>query len=167
MIDNVLAEQTLDSSSKSFCLLGEVFVSIKNYVDNKLVDKTEPLSKKVVATQKLLSKNSEAVIETKVSVTALKKRFNRLVFTPLGSRVMLPYFGSRIHELIDKPMNFEWKILMKKYLFECFFDEKEQPWDKDFEPEKIRVIDLDIAKGSVEVQIEFKNGLEVSFGYGI
>ena len=100
-------------------------------------------------------------------VTSKNRRFNRLVFTPLGSRVMLPYFGSRIHELIDKPMNFEWKILMKKYLFECFFDEKEQLWDKDFEPEKIRVIDLDLKKGSVEIQIEFKNGLEVSFGYGI
>lgn len=98
-------------------------------------------------------------------ITSKDKRFNRLVFTPLGSRVMLPHFGSQLHELIDKPMNFEWKILMKKYLFECFFDENEKLWDKDFEPENIRVIDLDIANGSIEVQIEFKNGLEVSFGY--
>ena len=98
-------------------------------------------------------------------VTSKDKRFNRLVFTQLGSRVMLPNFGSLIHELIDKPINFEWKILMKKYLFECFFDEKGKLWDKDFEPEKISVIDLDIEKGSIEVEIEFKNKLEVSFEY--
>jgi len=100
-------------------------------------------------------------------VTSKNERFNRLVFTPLGSRVMLPHFGSRLHELIDKPMNFEWKILMKKYLFECFFDENGKLWDKDFEPDKIFVSEVDIKNESVTVSIEFKNGMEVSFGYGI
>lgn len=103
------------------------------------------------------------------TITGLEKekerRFRRLVFTPLGSRVMLPHFGSQLYELIDKPINYEWKILMKKYLFECFFNENGKLWDKDFEPEKIRVVDLDVENGSIEVQIEFKNGLEVSFGY--
>lgn len=112
-------------------------------------------------------------------VTSKDKRFNRLVFTrgPTfdatgkiivpGERAMLPYFGSSLHELIDKPMDSEWKISMKKYLFECFFNDKNELWDKDFEPEKIRIIDLDIEKGSIEVHTEFKNRLEVSFGYTV
>jgi len=93
------------------------------------------------------------------------KKLNRLIFTPLGSRVMLPDFGSNLHELIDKPINFEWKLLMKKYLFECFFDKSGKLWDSDFEPEKIVVSDLDIEKGLVEISIVFANEEEISFGY--
>lgn len=89
---------------------------------------------------------------------ALQSRFERLVFTPLGSRVMLPHFGSALHELIDKPMNFEWQIKLKKYLFECFFDEKNELWDKDFDPDEIKTIEADVPKGGLIVETKFKNG---------
>lgn len=100
-------------------------------------------------------------------IKLLTQRFERLVFTPLGSRVMLPHFGSNIHELVDKTMNNLWKLKLKKYLFECFFDEKNRLWDKAFEPDLIRVSDVDVALGSIEIVIDFKNGLEARFGYAV
>ena len=95
------------------------------------------------------------------------KRFNRLVFTPLGSRVMLPDFGSNIKELIDRPINSLWKLYMKKYLFECFYNKNNELWDRDFEPSKIRVSEFDIKKEYISIEITFANKKEVSFDYYI
>ncbi len=34
----------------------------------------------------------------------------RILVTPLGSRVMMPEYGSRLFELVDKPVNDEWVL---------------------------------------------------------
>ena len=89
-------------------------------------------------------------------------RFNRLVFTPLGSRVMLPHFGSRIHELVDEDMGLVWKIKLKKYLYECFFNENLKLWDKEFEPIEIKIVDVNVKQGEMSVSLKFKNKIEIS-----
>ena len=99
------------------------------------------------------------------SLTSLQERFERLTLTPLGSRVMLPHFGSNIYKLIDKNIDNEWKLLMMKYLFDCFFDENKKLWDREFYPEKVKVDDIDLKNGSMSVEIKFRNGLEINFGY--
>jgi hypothetical protein len=101
--------------------------------------------------------------EAKKNNSSTVSRFNRIVFTPLGSRVMLPHFGSRIHELIDRSMDFTWKIELKKYLYESFFNENLELWDIDFDPLEITLLDVDADQGSVNVSIKFKNSTEVSF----
>lgn len=92
-------------------------------------------------------------------------RFSRIITTPLGSRVLLPFFGSKIHELIDKPMTQEWKMLFSKYLLECFFDEKYEPWDDEFVPKSIKIIELDTLNSSVSVKIEFEDE-DIEFNMG-
>jgi len=122
--------------------------------------------------------NSVNISDSKTSITSFEKRFKRLVFTRCvkivegkvvedGERVELPYFGSLLYELIDKAMDYEWTLLMKKYLFECFFDENQKLWDRDFNPKTVVVSALDVPNGTIDVEVGFENKLEVSFGYAV
>jgi len=94
-----------------------------------------------------------------------EQRFARLITTPLGSRVHLPHFGSKVHELVDKPMTEKWKMLLSKYLLECFFDENFEPWDNEFIPKGINYLEIDTINYSVSVKIEFEDD-EIEFNMG-
>jgi Bacteriophage baseplate protein W len=39
---------------------------------------------------------------------SIEESIRRILVTPLGSRVMMPEYGSRLFELIDRPVNDEW-----------------------------------------------------------
>ena len=90
------------------------------------------------------------------------KRFERIIKTPLGSRVMLPSFGSRLHELIDKTINEGWILQLRRYLFESFFDDAGELWDREFNPVVIRTEKADDIT-EVNVYMLFKNGLELEY----
>ena len=94
-----------------------------------------------------------------------EERFSRIISTPLGSRVHLPHFGSKVYTLVDKPMTQEWKMLLSKYLLECFFDENFEPWDDEFTPKGIKYLELDTINNSVSVKIEFEDE-EIEFNMG-
>ena len=122
--------------------------------------------------------NSVDVLDSNLSVTSIEERFKHLVFTRCakiedgivvedGERVMLPHFGSMLYELIDKSMDYEWTLRMKKYLFECFFDENQKLWDRDFNPKTITVSSLDVPNGKIDIAVGFKNTMEVNFGYTV
>lgn len=71
-------------------------------------------------------------------MTTLAQRAERITETPLGSRVMLPLFGSRRFELIDKPINEEYKIKFIAYTHEAFYNsENGKLWDKELEPKQV------------------------------
>jgi len=130
---------------------------------DKIVNVREIVSSHISSNQTIVSNS----ILPQSHATTFLKRFNRLVFTPLGSRVMLPDFGSNIKELIDRPINSLWKLYMKKYLFECFYNKNNELWDRDFEPSKIRVSEFDIKKEYISIEITFANKKEVSFDFYI
>lgn len=44
---------------------------------------------------------------------------NRILKTPLGSRVMRPDFGSRLYELRDREFNDDWKLKATRYTYEA------------------------------------------------
>lgn len=92
----------------------------------------------------------------------LLERFNRLVFTPLGSRVMLPHFGSLVHEDIDKTITPKRILKLRKNIFECFYDENYVLWDDDFSPAKISIEPGDVLSDVVTV-VEFDNGVEIRY----
>ena len=44
---------------------------------------------------------------------------NRILKTPLGSRVMRPLYGSKLYELRDRQFDERFKTLATKYIFEA------------------------------------------------
>ncbi len=156
--------------ANSMAYLNDIFLHIRNFVEYKT--NTSSISKKTFSSR-VLGKGEN--LAQKKSYDAIEERFKRLVFTrgPIldddgnivipGERVMLPYFGSSFHELIDKNIDLVWKIKLKKYLFECFFDENEKLWDSDFEPVDIVIDDIKTTEGSVSIFMKFKNKMEVEF----
>ena len=95
-----------------------------------------------------------------------EKSFKRMIETPLGTRVYLPHFGSRIHELIDKTMNQKWVLLFQKYLYECFFDENWEPWDDRLIPDGVTITSYDEKEAAITCEIKFQDGTVLSYGVG-
>lgn len=87
---------------------------------------------------------------------SMEESFARMVNTPLKSRVLRPTFGSRMHELIDKVMDEQWKLKFRKYLFECFFDENNEPWDERFVVKNVDIINVDATTGHVTATVNFE-----------
>ena len=52
-------------------------------------------------------------------IVSISNSINRILKTPLGSRVMKPEFGSRLYELRDRECDTEFKLLAQKYIYEA------------------------------------------------
>ncbi|GEM_PF-2300007 len=50
---------------------------------------------------------------------SIEESIKRIIKTPLLTRVMRPEFGSNMIELIDKPINAEWKMLFTAYTYDA------------------------------------------------
>jgi hypothetical protein len=74
----------------------------------------------------------------------------RILTTPLVSRVNMPEYGSRLFELIDKPVNDEWILDATRYTFEAI--EKNEP--------RVSIKKVQISTGdTVTINIEYtENG---------
>ncbi|PLY08403.1 MAG: baseplate assembly protein [Arcobacter sp.] len=92
-----------------------------------------------------------------------EKSFNRMIETPLGSRVYLPHFGSKLHILIDRPTTLKWAMLFKKYLFECFFDENWNPWDDRLVPTGVTLNSFDTTSGEISCSVNFEDDLSLEY----
>ncbi|WP_294963826.1 GPW/gp25 family protein [Sulfurimonas sp.] len=53
---------------------------------------------------------------------SIKDSINRILKTPLGSRVMRPNFGSLLYTLRDREFNDEYRLLAKKYTYEAIIN---------------------------------------------
>ncbi len=80
-------------------------------------------------------------------LTDIEKSIDRILSTPLGSRVMEPTFGSELYLLIDKRLDDEWKLLFIKYVFEAI-----DTWEKRV---KIQNVNLNTAGEKVKYTLEF------------
>ena len=52
-------------------------------------------------------------------ISTIGESIIRILRTPLGSRVMRPYYGSRLYELRDRKFDDKFKALATKYIFEA------------------------------------------------
>jgi hypothetical protein len=94
-------------------------------------------------------------------MTPIEVRAKRIIETPLGSRVMLPTFGSRLFELVDKTMDEKYKLMFIAATFESFFnEEKKDLWDKELEPQQI--IFGVVNDNEVNASVVLTNGTEVA-----
>jgi uncharacterized protein len=63
---------------------------------------------------------------------SIEKSIERILKTPIGSRVMRPDFGSNLFELIDKRADDKWKIDCIRYTYEAI-----DKWEKRVRIDKV------------------------------
>lgn len=82
----------------------------------------------------------------------ISSSINRILRTPLGSRVQRPNFGSLLYTLRDRPLDDEYKLKATKYTYEAL---------KENEPRvKVEKVDFKIkpVSGVVSLNITLGNG---------
>lgn len=89
----------------------------------------------------------------RVKEIATKEAIERVLLTPLGSRVMRPNFGSRLFELIDRNFNMEYRLDAISYTYEAI--------ERNLKNIKIKSVEVD--KNIVKLRVEDEEGeLDVS-----
>lgn len=97
------------------------------------------------------------------SSSSRHSRIKRILETPLGSRVMLPNFGSNLFELIDKTINEEYRLKYIAYTFEAFYDlENGKLWDKELEPKQVIFNSVD--SNELKTTLVLSTGEELNYG---
>mgnify|MGYP002746793533 FL=1 len=79
-----------------------------------------------------------------------------ILLTPLGSRVMLPEYGSRIYELIDRKVDDEFRADLA-----CFVIEAVERWEKRVKIDEVRLIGVKNHKLSFKVVLMSGDEIEV------
>ena len=79
-----------------------------------------------------------------------------ILLTPLGSRVILPEYGSRIYELIDRKVDDEFRADLA-----CFVIEAVEKWEKRVKIDEVRLIGLKDHKLSFKVVLMSGDEIEV------
>jgi len=73
---------------------------------------------------------------------------------------MLPTFGSRLFELVDKTIDEKYRLMFIASTYEAFFDEdKKELWDKELEPQQI-IFDV-VNDNEVQASITLANGSQI------
>ena len=77
-----------------------------------------------------------------------------ILSTPIGSRVMLPQYGSRLFELIDRRVNDEFRDDLSYFVIEAV-----QRWEKRVQIDEVKLISLKDHK--LNFKILLANGKEI------
>jgi len=92
--------------------------------------------------------------------TPIDRRAKRIIETPLGSRVMLPTFGSRLFELVDKTMDEKYRLQFIAYTFEAFFDtDNNKLWDAELAP--MQIVYEKVNDNEVHASVKLTDGREI------
>ena len=86
----------------------------------------------------------------------IKESIKDILLTPLGSRVMLPEYGSRLFELIDRKVDDEFRADLA-----CFVIEAVEKWEKRVKIDEVRLIGLKDHKLSFKVVLMSGDEIEV------
>lgn len=92
-------------------------------------------------------------------ILSIANSINRILKTPLGSRVMRPNFGSLLYTLRDREFNDEYRLLAKKYTYEAIskFEPRVKVENVDFKVEPVNgVVTLVIILTNGEI-VEVEN----------
>ncbi|WP_297916170.1 GPW/gp25 family protein [uncultured Campylobacter sp.] len=77
-----------------------------------------------------------------------------ILSTPIGSRVMLPEYGSRLFELIDRRVNDEFHADLSYFVIEAV-----QRWEKRVQVDEVKLISFKDHKLSFKIMLT--NGKEI------
>ena len=93
-------------------------------------------------------------------MTPIEQRAKRILETALGDRVMLPQFGSRLFELVDKPISSEYRLRFISYAFEAFWNTTNgRLWDAELEPKQI--VFCQVNNDQIETTLILTSGEEI------
>jgi len=70
-------------------------------------------------------------------LTTIEESIKDILLTPLGSRVMLPGYGSRLFELIDRKVDDEFRADLACYVIEAV-----ERWEKRVKIDEVKLISL-------------------------
>ncbi len=77
----------------------------------------------------------------------LKQSIVDILTTPIGSRIMRRDYGSRLFELVDKPVNRDFTLEIYAATAEAL-----QKWEKRFKLEKVKI--TEVKEGKVTLDLE-------------
>ncbi|WP_353273471.1 GPW/gp25 family protein [Wolbachia endosymbiont (group A) of Agelastica alni] len=77
----------------------------------------------------------------------LKQSIVDIITTPIGSRVMRREYGSRLSELVDRPINRDFTLEIYAAVAEAL-----QKWEKRFKLEKVKI--TEVKEGKVTIALE-------------
>jgi len=89
----------------------------------------------------------------------LKQSIVDILTTPIGSRIMRRDYGSRLLELVDRPINRDFTLEIYAATAEAL-----QKWEKRFKLEKVKI--TEVKEGKVTISLEgvyLPNGKNVNF----
>lgn len=77
---------------------------------------------------------------------SIEESIKDILQTPLGSRVMLPEYGSRLYELIDKKIDDEFRANLSWYVIEAV-----EKWEKRIKIDEVKLVSLDSHKLKIKL----------------
>jgi len=83
---------------------------------------------------------------------SVAESINRILKTPLGSRVMRPDFGSKLYELRDRKLNDEYKLKAIRYTYEAI-----TKWEPRVKMDKVS-FEIEPISGKTVISVHLKNG---------
>lgn len=90
----------------------------------------------------------------------IEESIKDILQTPLGSRVMLPEYGSRLYELIDKKIDDEFRANLSWYVIEAV-----EKWEKRIKIDEVKLISLNGHK--LKIKLILTNSEELSLNLEI
>jgi len=84
-----------------------------------------------------------------VYIASVEESVKRILDTPLGSRVMVPEFGSKLYLLVDRRADSAWFLFFVSYVFEAV-----KRWETRIVLRRV-VPSVDVGSGSVSVRLEY------------
>ena len=89
-------------------------------------------------------------------LASIEESIKDILLTPLGSRVMLPDYGSRIFELIDRKVDDEFRADLACYVIEAV-----EKWETRVKIDKVKLISLKDHKLNFKIVLTSGNEIGV------
>lgn len=91
-------------------------------------------------------------------LASINESIKDILLTPLGSRVMLPEYGSRLFELIDRRIDDSFRADLAWYVIEAV-----QKWEKRVKIDEVKLISLQNNVLKFKIIFESGDSMEVAY----
>lgn len=91
-------------------------------------------------------------------LASIEESIKDILLTPLGSRVMLPNYGSRLFELIDRRIDDDFRSDLAYFVIEAV-----EKWEKRVKIDRVKLNSLNNAKLSFSVHLKSGESLEIDY----
>lgn len=91
-------------------------------------------------------------------LASIEESIKDILLTPLGSRVMLPDYGSRLFTLIDRRIDDDFRSDLAYFVIEAV-----EKWEKRVKIKRVKLNSLNNAKLSFSVHLKSGESLEIDY----